>query len=101
MSYQPKVLHIFPFACVSDASTVTEAGQPEKSLETREIWFWHTDPTTTSEIADETIDVAAFDMKSWKLLEVSILKNKTCRAIGVRGSEQVYIWEKTAVQKEP
>lgn len=73
----------------------------EKSLETREIWFWHTDPTTTSEIADETIDVAAFDMKSWKLLEVSILKNKTCRAIGVRGSEQVYIWEKTAVQKEP
>jgi len=52
--------------------------------------FWHTDPEITadqSELVDATIDIAAFDLKSWKLLEVVTLKDKTCRAIGVRGSE--------------
>lgn len=59
-------------------------------METREMQFWHTDPEITadqSELVDATIDIAAFDLKSWKLLEVVTLKDKTCRAIGVRGSE--------------
>lgn len=66
----------------------------EKNNELRELSFYHTSIKTQTNLLDQSIDISHFDWKGFRLLEAMQLTNGTCRLIGVRGAEEVFIWER-------
>lgn len=72
----------------------------EKNDDIRQLCFYHTNIKTDSELLNQEIDISHFDWKNFLLYEAVQLKNQTCRLIGIRGGEEVLIWERCKGNKD-
>lgn len=64
-----------------------------KNRESTLITFMHSEPQGGSLFKEKTVNIKQFDQRNFKIVEALQLENGYCRMIGIRGGEEVFIWE--------
>lgn len=63
-------------------------------METQVISFSHAEATLDTKFKGKTVQMKSFNMQNFELLETLELSGRGfCRMIGIRGGEEIFIWE--------